>query len=245
MIEDYETFEDELSDLEDEKPEAPGRSNKLREQLENTVLAIDSLGRVFVAILGASDLGFLLILSFFHLFIIRFLFSQKKPLCCLAWGCVCDLLFRSLNEISKLTFLNFPDRKNYYVTIHFEDKSYLTTTGVGPVTEWNEEFCLFVFIFQFWFLSFIYIFFSSLVTEMDTDIEIKFFELDSKKKKKKEDVLLATHAVTIKSLADCGVDRQMLEIPITRREKGFSSSFSSLSLSFCLPFLILILRKSC
>ena len=34
----------------------------------------------------------------------------------------------------------------YYSTIHFEDKEYITTNKPGPVAQWNEQFCLFVFL---------------------------------------------------------------------------------------------------
>lgn len=38
----------------------------------------------------------------------------------------------------------FPlDIRNYYFVIRFEERSYITTNRMGPVAEWNEEFCLY------------------------------------------------------------------------------------------------------
>ena len=128
-----------LSDSEDDFGSA-GRAQRMVDDVNNVVISVHSKGRLYIAILGGTNLGNLFLLFFPPLpFFFSFLFS----------------LFFSFYLI--LLNTNLPGDSNYFANVRYGDVSYPTTISMGPTTEWNEEFCLFVF-----FVFLLFFFFSQM-----------------------------------------------------------------------------------
>ena len=231
-----------------------GRAQRMVDDVNNVLISVHSKGRLYIALLGATNLGSFFFFSFFFLFFFfffsffflffffffSFLFFSFLFFSFLFFS----FLFFSFFFLLSHVYL-FPGAGSYFASVQYGDLSYSTTVTMGPTTEWNEEFCLLVeennipstqklfltflsHTLSLLFLSFsLFSLFSSLVTDTDSNLVLELHEIE-RKKKKKADVILGSLSIRATDMKEGEVVREVLSISPSRKGKGplFSLSLS-------------------